>query len=937
MNTLHFAGDWPPAVGITLGGVFAVVAWLLYRRETCRHTSRKAALLPWLRASAILLLTLMLTGPVLRHRQITGTLTRLICWVDSSLSMGITDPDLELPRKLAITEQLGWLPAGTIPKDASLAADKLGQAMTAINQASSGTALQTALETFSASIKDAQALLRKAGLPEKAATQMDRELCVPVRDLAAQHIAPDADLRPVKQAISRFVETASRWQKESLQIATATATRLITQDRSAAAAIQRFDTTPRSERLTSLLLAGGKESLLAQLGTRFDVQLWGLDGKNGHPIWSAADGESQIPATLPSSNAPTTNLSGPLLAHVSEQKNALAAKSHLPWQRTEEPSEKPATRTAVVLFSDGQHNSGASPTELAKLLGDRKIPVISVGFGQTATPGDLAITALEAPDSVFFEDRVRGSMTVKEDTKKGVPLLLRISSGERIVWEQTLTTSGQHLRKIPFDFPIKELMSEGIDAARKPTGTAGLAVTALALPFVATVIPFPGEREIRNNTTRFQVRATNRRRKMLILDGRPRWETRYLRNLFERDPQWEVNTLLAGTETENVWRRGELPGTFPQDERTLQSYDLIVFGEVPRSLLKDEELKWISSFVGEHGGGLFLVDGRRGVLRQYVESPLGSLFPVRFPARDVTSEHPGFAAGKLLPTPRAASLAPFTLSSSSEKAAVIWEQLPPPRWVARCTALPGTETLLEAVQGQDVGAAMVTRLFGAGRVVYSAFDESWRWRVDVAGLYQDRFWNQLIPWIAEPPFALQNERISLDVGPFLYNPGDVAELRARIRDAQGSPITDSKVSGILWRDGVQTATLALQSDESHHGVFRCRTAPLEAGHYEFAIDSRTVGPNAGRVRLAFEVETRDTGELSDLRLNEELLSRMAAESQGHYLREEQISHLLEVLAPLQEGQAVETETVLWQSYAWFLAVLALLSTEWALRKRLGLI
>jgi len=563
--------------------------------------------------------------------------------------------------------------------------------------------------------------------------------------------------------------------------------------------------------------------------------------------------------------------------------------------------------------------------------------VFTVGFGQTTAPGDLAIVSVEAPESVFIEDRVRGTITIKEDTRAGYPLAIRILSGEQVVWEQTLSTLGQHLQKIPFDFPIKPLMEASSEVLRKTNAAANLEISAVPLPFSVQVAPFPGERELRNNTAKFQVRATNRRRKMLILDGRPRWETRYLRNLFERDPQWEINALLGTQESTNSWSRGETKGSFPVDERTLQSYDLIVFGEVPRELVKDEELRWISNFVSERGGGLYLIDGRRGTLRQYADSPISALFPVRFPARDVYTEHPGFAPGRILPTNRAATLAPFTLASSSEKAAAIWEQLPPPKWVARNIALPGTETLLEAFHEQDTHPAMVSRLFGAGRVVYAAFDESWRWRLDVAGLHLDRFWNQLIPWIAEPPFAIQDERVSLDVGPFIYSPGDVAEIRARVREPNGHPSSESKLKGTLWRDGSQVATLILENDDTHHGVFRCRTAPLEPGHYEFAITSSAAGDSAGRVRLGFEVGTRDTGELADLTLNEDLLIQLAGESQGQYLREEQIHRLSEILSPIQEGQAEETETVLWQSYGWLGLVVLLLGTEWALRKRLGLI
>ena len=44
----------------------------------------------------------------------------------------------------------------------------------------------------------------------------------------------------------------------------------------------------------------------------------------------------------------------------------------------------------------------------------------------------------------------------------------------------------------------------------------------------------------------FRLRAVTQKRRILLLDGRSRWETRYLRNMFERDEQWEINTVIAG-------------------------------------------------------------------------------------------------------------------------------------------------------------------------------------------------------------------------------------------------------------------------------------------------------------------------------------------------------------------------------------------------------
>ena len=47
------------------------------------------------------------------------------------------------------------------------------------------------------------------------------------------------------------------------------------------------------------------------------------------------------------------------------------------------------------------------------------------------------------------------------------------------------------------------------------------------------------------------------------------------------------------------------------------------------------------------------------------------------------------------------------------------------------------------VNTQAAIPGLVFRRFGAGRVLYSAFDESWRWRKGVADMHHQRDWNQV--------------------------------------------------------------------------------------------------------------------------------------------------------------------------------------------------
>jgi hypothetical protein len=132
------------------------------------------------------------------------------------------------------------------------------------------------------------------------------------------------------------------------------------------------------------------------------------------------------------------------------------------------------------------------------------------------------------------------------------------------------------------------------------------------------------------------------------------------------------------------------------------------------------------------------------------------------------------------------------------------------------------------------------------------------------------------------------------------------------------------------------ATVALAAEGGREDLLLGRTAPLEAGSYSVGVEPVSAEGELP-LRVSFDVGFRAAGELAELSLNESLLKRVAEESGGKYLREEFGGELRELIFPLETGRVEETETVLWQSYWWFSAVLLLLSIEWILRKRLGLV
>ena len=109
MTSLRFVGDVPIWLGGLLIVIVAAFAWRYYNRESYNLPGKLKWALPLLRATVFALGILILTGPVLHHRQTIGELGRVKIYIDASQSMMTRDGHADPMRKLLIAKQLGWL------------------------------------------------------------------------------------------------------------------------------------------------------------------------------------------------------------------------------------------------------------------------------------------------------------------------------------------------------------------------------------------------------------------------------------------------------------------------------------------------------------------------------------------------------------------------------------------------------------------------------------------------------------------------------------------------------------------------------------------------------------------------------------------------------------------------------------------------------------
>lgn len=673
---------------------------------------------------------------------------------------------------------------------------------------------------------------------------------------------------------------------------------------SGAAAPKPSPSTAATSRFTrvekSLLDPAG--SLIRKLAEKHDVELFALRGYKADRLWWHRDQGKDTSGDLPTSfefkpDATITNLDQPL-------RDALG------------PS--PAG-TALVVLTDGQHNGAGSPEDLAAGLKENGIPVFTVGYGSEAPPPDLALLNIIAPEAVFAEDRAEGVVVIHDSLAPGLAAQASISYAGKVLWQQSFTTDGSAERRMAFAFPVRELAAAG-----------DVKQTLRLLNFRVELLgtSAPKDRIADNNSRVVALHLLTRKRKVLILDGRPRWETRYLHNHFDRDERWEVAAAFddfTGGVSES------LSAVFPKKREDMMSFDLIVLGDVRPEALSELHRGYIQEFVEKRGGGLIFVDGQRNHLQAWQKTKSASLLPV--------SWNPGNKSAAPLTyglSEQGRTLEALRLSDSPSTNVTLWGKLPKAQWVASAKPLVDATVLASLISADKQSMpSMVWRRLGAGSVLWLGSDEMWRWRFEVADLHHQRFWMQMASWIAAPPFLVEDERLSLGTDHLRYQEGDTAELRVRLRDGKGSIVSDAKPRAHVMRNGLEVATLELEPDPAHGGVFRAITGTLASGDYQISVTEGSMPPSD--TKLSFRVESHANQEWGQLTLNRPLLEGMARTSGGRFLREGDLSQLPDLLQQLDRQETRVRETLLWSSWWWFWIVITLLTAEWLLRKRWRLV
>lgn len=655
--------------------------------------------------------------------------------------------------------------------------------------------------------------------------------------------------------------------------------------------------------------AQSEPGLLEELADRFDIVVHRIDQAGTTPLlWDLravkADKATRLTAAKPQQFSPTTSI-GDALVNLAQVYGSDTSTQH----------------TMLVLMSDGQSNAGMPSLTAAEQLASQDLPLFTVGYGSSEESTDVALLATRLPEQVFAEETLAGTLTVRERTPVGDPYRLEIYFESQLLWETEIVSQSEQQREIPFTFPVRKILETAQSRQSRDVDFAVLPVK------LEVQLQYDLDSQSANDRASCFTSISVQKSRVLLLDGRSRWETRYLKNLLQRDAAWELTACIGNPNTT------DLPPNFPDSREKLFKYDLMILGEVDPELLGSQRLMWIKEFVADRAGGLVICDGNRGHLRDPGYQPLSEVFPIRWLASRQSR-----LECRAVPTASGSALQALQLA---EDMGSFWPQLSPLQNVAMVTALPGAEILLEAENTVGRSPLLVYRQFGAGRVLYLASDDLWRWRFKAPDGVHTRLWNQLAKWIMDRPLNVQGEFVSLDSGAARYFPDETIEIRCQLRDNNGKPQSAVAATAVVSRvsdngDLESPIRYPLQSSKIA-GSYQTTLEGLPEGDYQVQIEAPGFSRDALDVATGFTVALDSSDEYRHADCQESLLRVIAEETGGEYFPEADLRSLVSHLKPLSHGQYNLNLTPIWPTFTWFTVAIALLSLEWLLRKRAGLV
>ncbi len=588
--------------------------------------------------------------------------------------------------------------------------------------------------------------------------------------------------------------------------------------------------------------------------------------------------------------------------------------------------------SGIVVFSDGRSHDVPSSSLIENLLGSG-IPVFTVPIGSKDPIRDASISRVEAPSAVFAKDRV--------------PVRLRASAagyneGDEIRVELIDQTTGQVLDSTTHTVTDESEFESDLSHTFADSGEQSLVVRIA--PVNQSSDP---DLVAENNTQAIELRVVSDPMRVLYIDGQPRWEYRYLKNLLMREETIDATTMLLASDRRFIEEGQPISGPIPDSLDAWEPFDVVILGDVKPDLFSDSQLSSLKQHIESRGCGLLWIAGEGATPNAWSGSMLAPLLPMQSGKADSVSSGSLNASDIVMSlTDESKRVGLLVTEDESQTETPVddpdagWTRL---RWshsIPIADLKPGVVplALAQRIDASDddresMNALVTSMRYGGGQIGYVGTDEIWRWRYGRGEDLPERFWLPLVRTLARGTILRRAASASLSLTPEIPVPGSAVQASLELFDNALIDALPSEIQATIQ----PLSSRAPESQIQLQGNAQTRSAlwtPDEPGSYSITISHPLIGTDPItkiiRVRASWD-------ETINPNTDHNALASISDQTGGTVLELNALSELPDLLPNRTRITTLEPQTTsLWDRPIVLILLVLLLSVEWIGRRTLRL-
>jgi len=543
----------------------------------------------------------------------------------------------------------------------------------------------------------------------------------------------------------------------------------------------------------------------------------------------------------------------------------------------------PGNCSGVIILSDGYENQFVSWEEMKNKI---ILPVYTVGIGEKSAK-DIGISAVVTNSPVYEGENLKISTIISQNGFDAEKITVSLKKNGTLIQGKTVELSSD-FNRIEFEIP-------------SPATGDHL--------YQISVQHGVGETNTENNVFTFLARVISPVINVLYVEGSLRWEYKFFKRFLESDTKINPVSLIRVGESvfqQTGGRSIEIPSNILGNEKFLQNFHIIIFGDVDFSSFSESDLQNLKNFKEKNNGSILFLGGEN-LLKGINKNSIRDILPITLTGNEFSFIH---GPVRVSPGEGIKNLQIFE---------DFYQSLPD---LERINVIgnvkSGCSVLFESPEFKN-SPIVVTTTAPGGKCIIVATDSTWKWFYGTEQsekIAYEKFWGKIIRLLCTPenylgiggniPEILMDKKV--------YATGEKVQIKF-ISTAKNKPFSACVITPDNSRTELKiTDNLTSFIPEKEGTYIVCAEAENKSNKKEFIVTE--IGS-----------ETEDPGK------DYIYLKKLAEISGGGYFDLDDADKLKKVLktrrSEIKKTLAITDET---EKYL-ITAIFAILSVCWFLRRR----